>query len=113
MNTNTGSPRPRSARIDAARRAQLLAAFDQSGLSAAAFAREQGLSYSTFCAWRYGRAQPKTAPPAFVQIAGAAPGAPAELVIEVGAHARICLHSQSQIALAVGLLQELNVATSC
>ena len=32
-------------RVDAQRRAQLLAAFDRSGLSAAAFARRQGLNY--------------------------------------------------------------------
>jgi hypothetical protein len=43
------SKRPsRAKRTDAARRAQLLAAFVRSGLSAA-FARQQHLHYTTFC----------------------------------------------------------------
>ena len=57
----------RAPRTDAAQRAQLLAAFDQSGLSAAAFARQHGLHYTTFCGWRQRRA--KSSPsPGFVQV---------------------------------------------
>ena len=33
------------------RRAELLAAFRSSGLTQAAFARREGLTYSTFCTW--------------------------------------------------------------
>ncbi len=112
MNTDTGSPRARSPRTDATRRAQLLAAFDQSGLSAAAFARQHRLSYSTFCAWRYGRAKTKPAP-AFVQIALAASAAPTELVMEVGAHARLRLQSESQLPLAARLILQLNAVAPC
>ncbi len=112
MNTFNGSARPRSPRTDAAQRAKLLAAFDQSGLSAAAFARQQALSYTTFCAWRQKRNKTKSTP-AFVQIALAAPAAPVEVVVEVGAHARMRLHCESQIGLAARLLQQLNMAPAC
>jgi len=48
MKTSNGSPRRWRRRIQADRRAQLLVAFDRSGLSAAAFARQHGLNYTTF-----------------------------------------------------------------
>lgn len=67
MNTSNGSGRRPRRRTDAARRAQLLAAFERSGLSAAAFARRHGLHYTTFCGWRQRRTQAKTAL-AFVQV---------------------------------------------
>src|SRR5437867_4269640 len=78
-------------RTDQDQREQLLAAFDRSGLSAAEFARQQGLNYTTFCGWRQHRGQTPT-PPAFVQGELAAAVAPVELVIEVGAQARLRLH---------------------
>lgn len=59
--------RTRSPRTDAAQRAQVLVAFDRSGLSAAAFARQQGLNYTTFCGWRQRRAKANPSP-AFVQV---------------------------------------------
>src|SRR5258708_21725700 len=40
-----------------ARRVQLLKAFERSGSSAAAFARQYGLTYTTFCGWRQQRAK--------------------------------------------------------
>jgi len=43
MKQNRVAPRRRAPRTDAARRAQLLAANDRSGLSAADFARQQGV----------------------------------------------------------------------
>jgi hypothetical protein len=64
MKTLNHSPRAR--RTEATRRAQLLAAFDRSGLSAA-FARQHQLNYTSFCGWRARRATAK-APPAFVQV---------------------------------------------
>jgi hypothetical protein len=45
------------------RRAALLQAFDRSGLSAAAFARQYHLNYTTFCGWRHKRAKANPIPP--------------------------------------------------
>jgi hypothetical protein len=99
-------------RTDPAQREQLLAAFECSGLSAAEFARQQGLNYTTFCGWRQRRGKTST-PPAFVQIELAAPVAPVELVIEVGALARLRLQSADQITLAAQLLQHLHAVRPC
>jgi hypothetical protein len=81
-------------------------------LSAAAFARQQGIHYTTFCAWRYRRAQsPPT--PAFVEVDLAAPTAAVELVIEVGAQARLRLTSAAQLELAARFLHRLNALALC
>lgn len=106
------SPHGRSSRTDAAHRAQLLAAFDHSGLSAAAFTRQHGLNYTTFCGWRAQRAKTRTAPE-FVQVEVAAPTPPVELVIEVGPQTRLRVHSESQIALAAQLIHRLNAPAAC
>jgi transposase-like protein len=104
MNTSNGSyPRRRRPRIDAARRTQLLAAFDRSGLSVANFARRQGIHYTTFYGWRRRRAQAK-ATPAFVQV---------ELQVELGARVRLRLTAEGQIPLAVRLLQAFNASRPC
>ncbi len=78
MKTNNGSRRLRSARTDAAHRTQIVAAFERSGLSATAFARQQGLNYTTFCNWRQRQREAKSVP-AFVQVEVTAPIAPVEL----------------------------------
>src|SRR5665213_403022 len=99
------SRRRRALRSDAAGRAQVLSAFERSGLSAADFARQQGIHYTTFCAWRRRRDQAK-ASAAFVQVELDSPAPPAELVIEMGA-ARLRLVSIAQLPLAARLLQIL------
>jgi transposase-like protein len=109
---NTSNVSPRFQRSTAAQRARLLAAFDRSGLSAAAFARRHGLNYTTFCGWRQRRAKARGAP-AFVQVELPAPAGPAGLMIELGTQARVRLHCASQITLAVGLLQAFNAKSSC
>jgi len=76
-------------------------------LSAAEFARRPGLNYRTFCGWRSRRDLAK-ALPSFVQVEVAPPVAPVELVIEVGRQARMRRQCESQIALAVKLLERLN-----
>ena len=45
--------------VDGARRAALIAAYEQSGLTQKAFARREGVSYGTFVAWlgRYRRGE--------------------------------------------------------
>ena len=103
MKRNNVSPPGRGPRTNAARRAQLLAAFDRSRLSAAAFARQHGLHYTTFCGWRR-RCDRGQASPAFVQVELAPPTPPPELVIEVGA-ARLRVVSVTQLPLAARLLQ--------
>lgn len=105
MKQSNGSPRHRRKRTQASQRARLLQAFDRSGLSAAAFARRHDLHYTTFCNWRRRRPAPS---PGFVQVELPVP---TELVIELGAHARLRLTSNSQIELAARLLQRLQ--TSC
>ena len=111
MKQNHVSPRRRAPRTDPARRTQLLAAFDRSRLSAAAFARQHGLHYTTFCGWRrrWDRSQ---ASPAFVQVELAPPAPSSELVIEVGA-ARLRLASAAQLPLAARLLQILQEGRPC
>jgi transposase-like protein len=112
MKRNDVSPRRRAPRIDTARRAQLLAAFDRSGLSAAAFARQHGLHYTTFCAWRrrFDRGQ---ASPAFVQVELAPPTPSSELVIELGRTTRLRVASVAQLPLAARLLQILQEGRPC
>jgi len=112
MKTSKGSRRRRSRRTDAARRVELLSAFDRSGLSGAAFARQQGLNYTTFCGWRQRRAAAQPSP-GFVQVELTHAPVPSELVIELNAHARMRIASAGQIELAVRLLQALNATTSC
>lgn len=108
----TSTPSRRTQRTTAAGRARLLATFDGSGLSAAAFARQHGLHYTTFCGWRHRRAKLKPAP-AFVQVELAAPSAADGLLVELGGHARLRIESARQIALAAQLLQHLNAARPC
>jgi hypothetical protein len=88
-----------------------LAAFDRSGLSAADFARQQGIHYTTFCGWRQRRDQAKPSP-GFVQVELSPPTSPSELVMEVGA-VRICVGSAAQLPLAAGLLRLLQEGRPC
>jgi hypothetical protein len=112
MNSFKRSSPGRTARTKLARRAQLLAAFDRGGLSAAAFARKHRLNYTTFCGWRQRRAKVKGSP-GFVQVELPTAAAPVELVIELVAGARMRLHCAGQIGLAVELIQALNAKSAC
>ena len=97
---------------EGARRVQLLLAFDRSGLSAAAFARQHALNYTTFCGWRQRRDKTKSSP-VFVEVELPSAVAPVELLIELGTHARLRLQSAAQIELAARLLQTLNSPRPC
>ena len=112
MKSSNRFPRCRHKRTDAPRRAQFLAAFDRSGLSAAAFARRQGLNYTTFCGWRQRQAKAKPSPD-FVRVEASTPAAAAQLVIELGTQGRMRIESASQVELAVRLLQALNSVGPC
>jgi hypothetical protein len=81
-------------------------------LSAAAFARQQGIGYTTFCGWRHRRAKTK-ASPAFVEVELPGPAAAVELLIEVGAHTRLRISSAGQVELAARFLHCFNAQTSC
>ncbi len=112
MKRSNGSLRHRRPPTPPARRRQLLAAFDRSRLSAAAFARRYDIGYTTFCGWRHRRAETQS-PPSFVQVELATPTAPVELLVELGGHARLRLTSASQVELAVRLLHRLHAAAPC
>jgi hypothetical protein len=112
MKKSIGSPQHRASRTASSRRTELLAAFERSGLSAAAFARQHGIHYTTFCGWRKRQAQGKPLP-GFVQVEMLESTPPVELVIELGGTARLLLTSEGQIPLAAHLLQTLHVSRPC
>jgi hypothetical protein len=107
-----GPQRRRSPRTDAAQRAQLLAKFDRSGHSAADFARQHGIHYTTFCGWRQRRDKAQAAP-GFVEIELNGATAAGGLVIELGGVARMRVESAGQVGLAVQIVQQLKRAVSC
>jgi hypothetical protein len=112
MKNSNGFPRHRRQRTPTSRRTQLLAAFNRSGLSAAAFARQQGIGYTTFCGWRHRRAKTKVSP-AFVEVELPGPAATVELLIEMGAHTRLRISSAGQAELAARFLHCFNAQASC
>ena len=81
-------------------------------MSAAAFARQQRLPYTTFCNWRQ---RQRTAPPApgFVQVELAPSPAPTSLVLELGAGVQVQLTDAGQIELAARRLKALSPSTPC
>ena len=81
-------------------------------MSAAAFARRHGLTYTTFCGWRHRRAKSKSEA-AFVEVEVPATIEQVELVIELGAAARMRLNRPGQIELAARLIQALNPKPVC
>ncbi len=107
---NRATPR-RSRRTTARQRATLLAAFDRSGLSAAAFTRKHRINYTTFCGWRQRR--DKSRAPDFIQVELPEPGASPDLIVEIGADIRLRIGSAKQIALAAALLGRIGKETAC
>ena len=101
----------RSRRTTSSERAKLLNAFDRSGLSAAAFARERQINYTTFCGWRQRRE--KAHAPEFIEVELPEPGVAADLVLEVGAKIRLRISSADQIPLAAALLGRLAQEAAC
>ena len=93
-------------------RARILAAFDRSGLSGAAFARERGIKYTTFCFWRQRRARIKPLP-RFAEVELPTVPEPAEVLIELGSQGRVHLCSASQVSLVAALVRELNASGPC
>ncbi len=112
MKRSNGIPRQRRRRTPLARRNEFLAAFDRSGLSAAAFAREQGIRYTTFCGWRHRQAQRPPAP-GFIEVEVASPPRAAELLLELGAGLRLRIVCPAQLELVARLVHQLNALASC
>jgi|GEM_PF-1328248 len=102
---------PRNRRTTSSERAELLRAFDRSVLSAAAFARQEQINYTTFCGWRQRRATSAAASgsPQFVEVELPPSSAPSSssLVVEVGAKIRLRICSADQVPLAAALLNQL------
>jgi transposase-like protein len=110
MNRATHSPG--LSRTTAEQRAKLLAAFDRSGLSAAAFARKHQINYTTFCGWRQRRDR-AACTPEFVQIELPAISESSSLIVEAGAEIRLRICSPAQLELAVELLRRLTKEERC
>ena len=106
-------PSPRSRRTTSSERAELLRAFDRSGLSAAAFSRQQQINYTTFCGWRQRRAEASGSPKFVeVELPPAAPS-PSSLVVEIGSQIRLRISSADQVPLAAALLARLAREEAC
>lgn len=112
MSSSNGLASPRRVRTDVRQRAQWLAAFDRSGLSAAAFAREHSLRYTTLCGWLRRRSKEQRSA-AFVEVELPGRTAANELVIEWGAQARVRVRDLEQVELAARLLQALEGRRAC
>jgi hypothetical protein len=112
MKNTSGFSRCRRPRTSLAQRTQLLTAFDRSGLSAAAFARQHDLRYTTFCGWRHRQAKTRLAP-AFVEVEVLERARPVEVAIELGARARLRLTSTAQMELAARFVHCFNALASC
>lgn len=110
-------PSSRSRRTTSSERAELLRAFDRSGLSAAAFARQEQINYTTFCGWRQRRDEAVGSPgaPKFleVELPSAAAPSSSSLVVEVGAKIRLRIFRADQIPLAAALLTRLDQEEAC
>ena len=100
-----------SRRTTASQRAKLLSAFDRSGLSAAAFAREHRINYTTFCCWRQQR--DKSRAPNFVRVELPPPDTSEDLIVEIGGAVRLRIGSASQIPLAAALLIRMGKEAAC
>lgn len=104
-------------RRSARQRAEILAAFDASGVSAAEFARLVGVKYPTLAGWLHRRGRPRVevgpgkAPAVrFVEAAVPTPEAPTPLELELPGGGRLRLTEPGQVPLVVALLRGL---TSC
>jgi lambda repressor-like predicted transcriptional regulator len=95
-------------RRSGAQRAEILAAFDASGVSAAEFARLVGVKYPTLAGWLHRRGRPGNAPAVrFVEAAVPPPEAPAPLELELPGQMKLRLTEPGQVPLVVALLRGL------
>src|SRR5882762_3189485 len=106
-------------RVSKEQRRAVLAQFEQSGLSAAKFAKVAGLKYSTLAGWlqRYRRSKPKGRPgrlrllEAVIDPSGsAALTAPKGVVLHLPGQVRLELSSLADVPIAAALVQALQSA---
>ena len=81
-------------------------------MSAAAFARQHDIGYTTFCGWRHRPTKAK-ASPGFIEVELPGPAGAVELLIEVGAHTRLRISSAGQVELAARFVHCFNAQVSC
>lgn len=101
-------------RTPAAKRGEILAAFERSGVSGAEFAALVGVKYSTFASWRQARPRgtPRAPRPKLRFLEAAVPLAPAvkgppPLELELPGGLRLRLTEPAQVPLVVALLRGL------
>jgi hypothetical protein len=111
--------------VRAEQRAAILKAFDESSLSAMAFCRQHGLSYSTFATWIQKRRRddgpakrgPVVPAPAFAEVVidGDKTVPKAIPPLRVTLRSGVCFEvvSADQVPLAAGLIQSLAGPRSC
>lgn len=103
-------------RTSKAQQCSILAEFERSGVSAAEFAKQSGIKYSTFAGWlqRRRRAKPKGQPPAMrlleavvEQAQGGAVSSAAAVIVHLADGSRIEITDLKQIPLAAALVRAL------
>jgi len=94
-------------KVSEKRRERLLASYETSGMSAAAFARKNKIGYTTFCGWRT-RAKSETGP-RLVEVELPEQASEAGLLIELGGNCQFRINNSTQLPLGVQLLKELGV----
>lgn len=98
-------------RISKEQRRAILAEFARSGLSAAGFARQTGLKYSTFALWvqRYRRTKRsgRKAPLRLLEAVVAPAPSLSVLLVQLPGGARVELRAASQVPLVVALVRAL------
>ena len=99
-------------RRSAGQRAEILAAFDQSGVSAAEFARLVGVKYPTLAGWLHRRGRPRgeVGPgkaPAVRFVEAAVPPTPVPVELELPGPVKLRLSEPAQVPLVVALLRGL------
>jgi hypothetical protein len=98
-------------RVDPQRRTRLIEEFEQSEMTAVAFARRHRLNYTTFCGWlhRHRRADQ----PAFVEVEVLGQTGGEGLVVELGSQARVRLEEEAQVPLLASLIKACNSTGAC
>lgn len=94
-------------RRSGAQRAEILAAFDASGVSAAEFARLVGVKYPTLAGWLHRRGRPGKTPAVRFVEATVPPAVPTPLELELPGGVRLRLTEPGQVPLVVALLRGL------
>ena len=113
MNNEFHFSRGRRRRISPEQRAALLAAFECSGQTAAAFAREHGVRYTTFCSWRSKASGVAATVPGFLEVELPQRETGGELVIELGGQARLRVGCEDHARLAACVLARLMREGAC